>query len=91
MYIHSEDISDVQYVMDRVRVKVKAIGVLSSQEDPEAAALPPGEGKSTAENQDKPTGNDMDVTKVSHRDSSRDRGFGVASVVFSPGILEIVL
>ena len=28
MYIHSEDVSDVTYVSDRVRVKVKAIGAL---------------------------------------------------------------
>ena len=29
MYIHSEDVSDVTYVSDRARVKVKAIGALT--------------------------------------------------------------
>ena len=30
MYIHSEDVSDVTYVNDRARVKVKAIGALTT-------------------------------------------------------------
>lgn len=29
VYIHSEDVSDVTYVSDRARVKVKAIGALT--------------------------------------------------------------
>lgn len=30
MYIHSEEVSDITYVVDRVRVKVKAIGALTA-------------------------------------------------------------
>lgn len=32
MYIHSEDVSDVTYVNERARVKVKAIGALTSSD-----------------------------------------------------------
>ena len=32
MYIHSEEMADVQYVQNRVRIKVKAIGSLSTQQ-----------------------------------------------------------
>ena len=32
MYIHSEDVSDVTYVMDRARVRVKAIGALTASD-----------------------------------------------------------
>ena len=30
VYIHSEEATDITYVVDRVRVKVKAIGVLTA-------------------------------------------------------------
>ena len=30
VYIHSEEVSDITYVVDRVRVKVKAIGALTA-------------------------------------------------------------
>ena len=39
MYIHSEELTDITYVMDRVRVRVKAIGSLT-QDDARTAARP---------------------------------------------------
>ena len=39
VYIHSEELTDITYVMDRVRVRVKAIGSLT-QDDARTAARP---------------------------------------------------
>lgn len=40
MYIHSEELSDLQYVTDRVRVKAKAIGTLTTQEPTTSTPAP---------------------------------------------------
>lgn len=55
MYIHSEDVSDVTYVSDRARVKVKAIGALSRSDVQTLHKIEPMEISSESDTTSTPT------------------------------------
>ena len=65
VYIHSEEISDITYVQDRVRVRVKAIGALSVQD---AITATPSSDKTLSDSRTKDGNMDqsvqLDVTQV---------------------------
>ena len=68
MYIHSEDVSDITYVVDRVRVRVKAIGALTAADaqvvhKTEIRYKPPGTDEVAGGGMDETSAN-SDLSKV---------------------------